>query len=360
MSCKLDKVLKAINEAAGEIKNSAALKQLDKLKNALTQFANSRETESKEVDYSNLKKALRMEELNSVVSRKERVMPREYYNTINRAVKTVLGSKVTTSEELAFVGATIDNLATVGGRYAKGKVTLSKKPRKEKLEAQAAGMLQEWYESKSPYAIEYQQMSDVELLEALEKDEKYQELYKEVIPVLKEELIEQFGKINGMHTLAHELVHVGSVEYIKNNPNSDLTKRVNELYKEALSKKEKILELMGKGKNEYWTTSVEEFIAEGLSNPDMVYALSNVTSEVDGKKTVGIFRELVKALVEMVTGNKDTVYEYLLDGYYAMLESNPRTDKVESKVMDYVSRTLVMKKAGVFTPEIAKEMEGCR
>lgn len=50
MSCKLDKVLGVINDVAGGIKNPAALAEIGKLKNALTQFAVSMETKKKEVD----------------------------------------------------------------------------------------------------------------------------------------------------------------------------------------------------------------------------------------------------------------------------------------------------------------------
>jgi len=50
MSCKLDKVLGVINDVAGGIKNPAALAEIDKLKNSLTQFAVSMETKKKEVD----------------------------------------------------------------------------------------------------------------------------------------------------------------------------------------------------------------------------------------------------------------------------------------------------------------------
>lgn len=53
MSCQLDKVLKAINEVAGEIKNPQAIKQLNELKSALTEFAGAMESNTVK-SYKNL------------------------------------------------------------------------------------------------------------------------------------------------------------------------------------------------------------------------------------------------------------------------------------------------------------------
>lgn len=53
MSCQLDKVLKAINEVAGEVKNPQAIKQLNELKSALTEFAGAMESNTVK-SYKNL------------------------------------------------------------------------------------------------------------------------------------------------------------------------------------------------------------------------------------------------------------------------------------------------------------------
>ena len=278
-------------------------------------------------------------ELKSEVVGTSRTAPREYYNTLNKLVRGLLGPKVKTSEYLALTKATLENLALVGGTYAKeqNKITLSKKPRQEALDAQSRGIIQEWWENNSPYASEYLQMNEEELAKVLKEDKSFQRMIKEHVSGVNEEVLVEFAKMNGMHTLAHEMVHVGAKEYMEANPNSIATKRVQKLYELALENKPKILELMGEGRSEYWATSIDEFIAEGLSNPDLIYALNNIKVDLGGK-LVTIFREVLKTLARMIgVMEKDTAYAYLLDGYLRMLESRPMNTKV-SNMLDKVRK----------------------
>lgn len=345
MGCELDKVVKAINKVASEVRDPRATNQLNELKNDLNKFATSMETAKPARDFSKLRGVMSSIEVkstaNSEVIGTVKTLPREYYNTLNKIVRKILGPKVTTSEYLAFSKATLEGISVVGGQYARGKVLLSKKPRQAALEAQAQGIFEQWYTEESPYALGYQNIDDPQdFVDALERNEIYKGLKEVELPRLKKEMIGGFAAINGMHTLAHELVHVGSIEYMKENPDSDLTKRIYELYNEALENKKDIMWGMGEGRNDYWTKSVEEFIAEGLSNPDLVFSLSNIKAKEGKNKYSSLFKEVLRTLVSMIGGSKGSIHDYLLDGYLAMLESRPNPKSINPVIFDKMTYDL--------------------
>lgn len=314
-------------------------------------------------DVLNVLEKINVEQLkNDKVSRPdrdtERVLPREYYNSINRLVKKVIGTKVTTSKYLAFSRATLENLAVIGGKFAKDRVVLSKRPNQEALEREAKGMLQKWFLEESPYGVKYQAMEVAELVEALRNDPEYKAIGSEFTPKVAAEMVAAWGNVNGAHTLAHEIVHAGSKQFMVENPEHEATKRVNELYQEAMANKEEVLRLMGKGANTYWTTSVDEFIAEGLSNPDLVYALKNLRTEEMGRLS-NLFRDLVAKLLEMVgMGTGSNVYEYLMDGYAAMIESIAKPTAA-NEVLDQLRETVSNIKSDKAREVIANAAERC-
>lgn len=275
-----------------------------------------------------------------VLAKAEKTLPKDYYNALNKIVKKVLGPKVTSSKTIAFAKFTLDTYGVIGGQYADGRVTLSKRPNQEALEAEAKGIWEAWYLEHSPYA-EFQHLGENELAERLSKDENFQRMTKEMTPKVVAAMLERYANINGMHTLAHELVHVGSAEFMKQNPNHEYTKRVNELYQEALDNKNEVFRLMGKSATDYWTTSVEEFIAEGLSNPDLVYALKNVKTS-ERSKFSRLFNELLDVLLKMIKSDKGNVHAYLLDGYLAMVESKAKPEAA-NQLQDELRQKLQMK-----------------
>ena len=245
---------------------------------------------------------------------------KDYYTTMNKLVLDVLGTEVKTSEYLAFSKATLENLTVVAGKYKDGVVTVSTTPNQDALEAEMQGELEAWYVENSPYAKEYQGLDEEAMTKKLKSDPTMRKIAKQKVGMAAQAMAE-FAKVNGTHTLAHELVHAGSVEYMKSNPTSEKTKRIEELYQEALENKDDILGSM-KHKSEYWMTSKEEFVAEALSNPYLVHALKNLRTEKRRRLTPTLFRDMVDALMSMVGVKKgDNVYEYVLDGYVAMVES---------------------------------------
>lgn len=331
MACNVEEVLKEVQDKLDKSnKGSEEYSQLLAVKSQL------RMIKAVSSSIENIKKPLQVE----VLKKTEKSLPKDYYNALNKIVKKVLGPKVTSSKTIAFAKFTLDTYSVIGGQYADGRVTLSKRPNQEALEAEAKGIWEAWYLEHSPYA-EFQHLGESELAEKLSKDENFQRMTKEMTPKVVAAMLEQYANINGMHTLAHELVHVGSAEFMKQNPNHEYTKRVNELYQEALDNKNEVFRLMGKSATDYWTTSVEEFVAEGLSNPDLVYALKNVKTS-ERSKFSRLFNELLDVLLKMIKSDKGNVHAYLLDGYLAMVESKAKPEAA-NQLQDELRQKLQMK-----------------
>ena len=303
---------------------------------------------------------VKRKEKSSIINKKEKVnnsmavtatsrrLESSYHESLNKLVKEIVGPEITESEFLGLSKATLDNIAIVGGQYTKGKITISKTPNMDMIHAQLEGVFDDWYVNEAEYT-KYQNLDEEVLREALNKDKAYAVVKDEVVRDMLKEALVNFAKVNGTHTLAHEMVHAGSVEFMKENPSHDYTKRVEYLFKLAVTNKESVLHHMGVGANEYWATSKEEFIAEGLSNPDLVYALTHV--KVEGQpKFFNLFREMLETLCKMVGVNKkDNAYMYLLDGYLAMMHSQvpqtvegaKRLDKLHEQLKDvYTKRNI--------------------
>lgn len=118
--------------------------------------------------------------------------------------------------------------------------------------------------------------------------------------------------------LSHELVHAGASKYMMDNPESELTKRVEELYRVALGNKYSIDSRTGG--DSYWSTNVHEFLAEGLTNPLVMQALSSIP--VEDKAKVGMFKELIEIALKMLGFNGSTVYSELLNSYMQVVKEN--------------------------------------
>lgn len=265
--------------------------------------------------------------MESRVGKTTNELPKSYYTNLNRMVKKLIGPKVTTSKRLAFSRATIENLAAVSGKYQDGTITLSKTPNQDALKAHMQGVWDEWYVNESPYAKKFQNLDEAALNEALANDPVYKEVAEVGSELIASDFMTNYADVNGAHTLAHEMVHAGTREFMEANPTHKYTVRMNELYKEALSRKADIRYWMRENANDYWMTSVDEFIAEGLSNPDLVMALKNVKTK-GRNRFANILTEIVDTALKMLGIDRDesNVYSYLLDGYVAMVESQAKPD----------------------------------
>lgn len=139
-------------------------------------------------------------------------------------------------------------------------------------------------------------------------------------------VLESVEKVNGTHSLVHELVHAGAINFMRENKDHPATQRINDLYEEAMAQKDTVQRLAASTDvvSTYWQKNVDEFLAEALSNPGLIYALSNIKTESKEKLSKGMFREIVETLIDMLGLTKktaDNVLEFTMDGFAAIMEA---------------------------------------
>ena len=156
-------------------------------------------------------------------------------------------------------------------------------------------------------------------------DELYDKLNSKeafkVYDIMAGDVIKELEGLKGKQTLLHELVHANTQKFMLDNKEYKATKRVQELYKMANDNRNAIDAMMtdSGGIDSYWSTSVDEFIAEGLSNPKFMGALMN--TPVKEMERLSIFGELIGAITDMLgfkDKNRENMYTLLLDSTMAM------------------------------------------
>jgi arylsulfatase A-like enzyme len=127
-------------------------------------------------------------------------------------------------------------------------------------------------------------------------------------------------------------VHAGAVVYMKNNPNSELTNRVKELYKLALDN-------VPHAPDTYWAQNVDEFLAETLTNPAIIKSMNAV--RVPGKSiNTTIMTDLLNTVLAMLGLKKEsTIYQETLNSYAGILEQVAYT-KVGADLEDVVHKAV--------------------
>jgi len=126
------------------------------------------------------------------------------------------------------------------------------------------------------------------------------------------------------HTVVHELIHAGSFEFMREFPDHPATVRVNELFELAKANITKTVNF------NYWKTSTDEFLAEALSNPQLIGELIKLEPTAKLDKLSNVFETLVDTLLKMLglKGKELTnAFEYMLDGYISMVEAQQAQDK---------------------------------
>lgn len=139
-------------------------------------------------------------------------------------------------------------------------------------------------------------------------------------------ITEAVEKVKGTHAVTHELIHAGAVNFMRENPTHEATIRLNELYNEALANKDAIKRMAHSTDvySSYWTTNVNEFVAEALSNPGLMYALSNIRTDKKERLSKGLFKDLLETLINMLglsNKAKNNLLEFTLDGFVAIMEA---------------------------------------
>ena len=245
----------------------------------------------------------------------------DYYGAMEKTITKIVDPKVVTN----VVGLMLEDVFNgkfqiVAGDYDPDThtVQIAEKPRQMEIEMAVEDGLQE--EATKLYETTTENMAHrAELIEDYVNKNRANALAY---------VISSVESVNGGHTTTHELIHAGSVNFMRDpkNANHPAVIRVKELYKEALARESdiRIMTRTGDVYTEYWKKSEEEFISEALSNPQLMYALSNIKIVGKEKLSKGLFAELVESLIKMLGLNKkteDNLLEFTMDGFAAIMEA---------------------------------------
>jgi hypothetical protein len=154
--------------------------------------------------------------------------------------------------------------------------------------------------------------------------------FQEPIDTTVSKIFDIIEDSKGTDFLLHELVHSGVKEFMGRNPNEPSTLRVQSIYQYALANS-KYLGLEGINSN-YWKTNVDEFIAEALSNDDIIIALASAKPAKPVKKLTSLLTMLHTAIAVMLGKDKNTVdnlFSILLDSSLTMINKSYDTAVAE-------------------------------
>lgn len=195
-----------------------------------------------------------------------------------------------------------------------------------------------------------------------ELNAKYGEAAEAMIAQLREqdltevsEELEEILEVNKPTVVLHELVHANTTRFMLENPDHKATKRMQELYE--LAKKHEMLQW--KVGNGYWLESIDEFIAEGLSNQELMKEFMQV--EVTDKQPLGLFGEVIRAIASMLGSAKDTenVYTLLLDGVMVMMKEQNGEDKFNKGLIELDQSTKLKNATVEELLEMAEQHKKC-
>lgn len=119
----------------------------------------------------------------------------------------------------------------------------------------------------------------------------------------------------------HEYIHGGAIEFMQNNPKDPKTMYINNLFKRV-----KALEqenpTMFEGVSDYWKTNVDEFVAEGLSNPALMDILNKMdrkgATKTKEKKKLTALDRFIEAVSQMIGLRKGSELEALMEKFAGM------------------------------------------
>ena len=225
------------------------------------------------------------------------------------------------SDTVAFSGDMVESLMNggvdvVGGSTDKNnnvKIATDKVPSSEVYRISV-----DWYLEGTEEGKRIREMNEEDSNKAMLNNESLDRFVDSKKQELTLNLLDAVKNLNGVHSLTHEMIHVGSAAFMKENPEHSATKKVMALYIEALEKEDSISRAVGNG---YWTKSVDEFLAESLSNPLMVSYLNTMTTRHGESIISKSFSTLIDTVLGMLGFKKtDSVYQHVLDGFTAMME----------------------------------------
>lgn len=274
-----------------------------------------------EVKKDTLNALLQKTEAESMIREKDL---KTYRDHINDLIQNILPADISYRDSISFYNTTITQLLegnpnkVSGGHMKTGtnKIVLNRKTVSDQT---ITGFVQDWFlkdtdEGKRIAKIRNEDVRAVELVNS----PAYKIFENKNKAEIAERLLSAIAHVNGEHTLTHELIHLGSSAFMKANPDHPATKKVKALYLEVLQNKAFIEQTTGQ---DYWAESMDEFIAEALSNPVMIEYFNNMPTKYSGSRLTYLFETLVNELLGMLGFTKnDSVYQHVMDGFTAMLE----------------------------------------
>lgn len=353
MSCNLQKVVDAAYDLLKKVPNASAdiastLKLIEDKKKVLTALTSKEKllqqgmknmTKVRQANMNMLAKAVQQKKADDLKQLKDSTelqmlttgvsvdsMPTEYYAMMQKLVDTVVKPGYVNKPEAMFLRAMEGKVLAGSYNTATNMVQTSDLTEAEITE-QAKTLTIEWLAEQ----LVSEESSDevyVSMVEAIKNDTDVMNMLADDISERAADMIAMYAQIKGSHALYHELVRAGAARFMRTNPEDVLTREMHELYKVALSKSSEIASLMEVNEHDknsmYWTINVDEFVAEALTNPLLIKALTKI--KVDEARPLrrnnSVFGKILDVALEMLgISNTDNLYAEVLSTYTQILEA---------------------------------------
>lgn len=287
-------------------------------------------------------------ELATVMSSKEYT---KYSKQIIDRVNSVVGPTVSTMEVVELVNTYIETGKVVPANYAKDTKVISVITEPIDIgelydSAKAVVQVRVYKDLYGKDKVQQAESNDIVAMQSTEIDE--------LAASISTELRYAISNNSGLSML-HEYVHAGAVLYMEQNPNSSRTKEISRLYSKALSNSDKIDKIVA---NTYWKTDVNGFLAEAISNTQLIYALSKIA---DGSNNV--LTRFISSVLTMARIKKGSnLHSAVVTGFEAIVEAQNSRQKLASKtirrlVMD-VTKPLVKRDSKVVLDAYLRGIDG--
>lgn len=128
-------------------------------------------------------------------------------------------------------------------------------------------------------------------------------------------------------TKLHESVHAAVFNYMRSDKGKAYYEEMNKMF-EVVKQASEANPEMFKANKEYWKKDVDEFLAEALSDPELIKDLMKIDTE--GNLITGAKKSMFDKIIDMVVEalglskkeDKLNMHKYLLDSFKAAVEAN--------------------------------------
>ena len=128
-------------------------------------------------------------------------------------------------------------------------------------------------------------------------------------------------------TKLHEAVHAAVKNYMDSEKGKAYSEEMNKMF-EVVKQASEANPEMFKANKEYWKKDVDEFLAEALSDPELIKDLMKIDTE--GNLITGAKKSMFDKIIDMVVEalglskkeDKLNMHKYLLDSFKAAVEAN--------------------------------------